>query len=202
MLYSACIRSLRWLRISLQRLDARTFNKEESLYGRAVKHGAKKIWGRIQRPVDCEGPQEAAEAICYAANEAYRTGKRGDPRGKAREGMEAPAREPQGGLLHRERAMDDSTILARLYGKLVDVARTERASTLFVGSGGLVSGRIARLNDYLGSADEALSASEALMARSIGLSAEALGEVLRAETAQEAPLDGEEDNWMEGVDND
>lgn len=40
------------------------------------------------------------------------------------------------------------------------------------------------------------------MAGSIGISAEVLGEVRCSEAVQEAPLDSEENNRMEGIDND
>lgn len=141
-------------------------------------------------------------AHCYAANEAYRTEGEEIPEARREKGWRFQLASPKEASSIESVSMDGTAVLARIYGELVDVARIERASALFVGSGGPVSDRIARLNEYLGNADEALSASEALMARSIGISTEVLGEVLRAEAAQEAPLDGGEDDWMKGIDDD
>ena len=98
--------------------------------------------------------------------------------------------------------LDGSTVLARLFGELVDVARVDRACALFVGHGGSLASRIVRLSGYLANDDERLAASQALMAEAVGVTPLTLERAVEAEAAQEVPADDMEDDWMEGFGND
>ena len=98
--------------------------------------------------------------------------------------------------------MDGSTVLARLYGELVDAAKIDRTCFLFTGLGGSLAGRIVRLSDYLANADEKLAATQVPMAEAIGITANVLERAIEAEAAQEMPLEKEEGNWMEGFEDD
>ena len=68
--------------------------------------------------------------------------------------------------------------------------------------GGSLAGRIVRLNDYLANADEALAASQVLMAEAIGITANVLERAIEAETAQEVPSNDMEGDWMKGYGDD
>ena len=59
-----------------------------------------------------------------------------------------------------------------------------------------------RLNEYLANADEALAASQVLMAEAIGITANVLERAIEAETAQEVPSNDMEDDWMKGYGDD
>lgn len=98
--------------------------------------------------------------------------------------------------------MDGETVLARMFGELVDVMKLDRASALFAGPGGSVASRIARLNDYLSNADERLAASSVLMAEAIGVAPDVLECAIAAEAAQMEPADDDESDWMEGYGDD
>ena len=141
-------------------------------------------------------------AHCYAANDAYRTDGEEVPEARREKGWRFQLATPKETAAIESVAMDGSAVLARLYGELVDVARTDRACSLFTGFGGSLAGRIVRLNDYLANADEALAASQALMAEAIGITANVLERAIEAEAAQEMPLEKEEGNWMEGFEDD
>lgn len=140
-------------------------------------------------------------AHCYAANEAYRADGGGVPEARREKGWRFQLATPKEAKGIEAVSMDGSAVLARLFGELVDVARVDRASTLFIGLGGPIIGRVARLADYLANADEALAASSALMSKAIGVSPDALERATAAEAAQEAPPE-DEGNWMEGFDDD
>ena len=137
-------------------------------------------------------------AHCYAANEAYRTDGGEAPEARREKGWRFQLATPREAAGIESVTLDGSTVLARLYGELVDVARIDRACFLFTGLGGSVSNRILQLNEYLANADERLAASQALMAESMGITTDILERVIAAEAAQEMPLEKEEVTWMEG----
>ena len=127
-------------------------------------------------------------AHCYAANEAYRTDGGEAPEARREKGWRFQLATPREAAGIESVTLDGSTVLARLFGELVDVARVDRACALFVGPGGSLASRIVRLSGYLANDDERLAASQALM--------------VEAEAAQEVPADDMEDDWMEGFGND
>lgn len=137
-------------------------------------------------------------AHCYAANDAYRTEGEEAPEARREKGWKFQLATPKEAAEIESVTLDGSTVLARLYGKLVDVARIDRACFLFTGLGGSVSNRILQLNEYLANADERLAASQALMAESMGITTDILERVIAAEAAQEMPSEKEEGTWMEG----
>lgn len=141
-------------------------------------------------------------AHCYAANEAYRTDGGEAPEARREKGWRFQLATPKEATEIESVTLDGSTVLARLYGELVDVARMDRACSLFTGFGGSLAGRIVRLNEYLANTDEALAASQALMSEAIGITANVLERAIEAEAAQEMPLEKEEGNWMEGFEDD
>ena len=93
-------------------------------------------------------------AHCYAANDAYRTDGEEVPEARREKGWRFQLATPKEAAEIESVTLDGSTVLARLYGKLVDVARIDRACFLFTGLGGSVSNRILQLNEYLANADE------------------------------------------------
>ena len=139
---------------------------------------------------------------CYAANDAYRTDGEEVPEARREKGWRFQLATPKETAAIESVAMDGSAVLARLYGELVDVARMDRACSLFTGFGGSLAGRIVRLNDYLANADEALAASQVLMAEAIGITANVLERAIEAETAQEVPSNDMEGDWMKGYGDD
>ena len=141
-------------------------------------------------------------AHCYAANDAYRTDGEEVPEARREKGWRFQLATPKETAAIESVAMDGSAVLARLYGELVDVARMDRACSLFTGFGGSLAGRIVRLNDYLANADEALAASQVLMAEAIGITANVLERAIEAETAQEEPSNDMEGDWMKGYGDD
>lgn len=141
-------------------------------------------------------------AHCYAANDAYRTDGEEVPEARREKGWRFQLATPKEATEIESVTLDGSTVLARLYGELVDVARMDRACSLFTGFGGSLAGRIVRLNDYLANANEKLAATQALMAEAIGITANVLERAIEAEAAQEMPLEKEEGNWMEGFEDD
>lgn len=141
-------------------------------------------------------------AHCYAANDAYRTDGEEVPEARREKGWRFQLATPKETAAIESVAMDGSAVLARLFGELVDMARMDRACSLFTGFGGSLAGRIVRLNDYLANADEALAASQALLAESMGITTDVLERVIAAEAAQEMLLEKEEGNWMEGFEDD
>ena len=141
-------------------------------------------------------------AHCYAANEAYREGGGDVPEARREKGWKFQLATPTEAGQIDSVVMDGSTVLARVFGELVDVAKVDRTSALFSGPGGSVVNRIVRLNDYLANADERLAASQALMAEAIGITPAVLEKAIESEAAQEIPLDDTEINWMEGYGND
>ena len=141
-------------------------------------------------------------AHCYAANDAYRTDGEEVPEARREKGWRFQLATPKETAAIESVAMDGSAVLARLYGELVDVARMDRACSLFTGFGGSLAGRIVRLNDYLANADEALAASQVLMAEAIGITANVLERAIEAETAQEVPSNDMEGDWMKGYGDD
>ena len=136
-------------------------------------------------------------AHCYAANEAYRTDGGETPEARREKGWRFQLATPREAAGIESVTLDGSTVLARLFGELVDVARIDRACALFVGPGGSLASRIVRLSGYLANAEERLAASQALMAESIGIAADVLERAIAAEAAQEMPLEKEEGTWME-----
>ena len=141
-------------------------------------------------------------AHCYAANESYREEGEGVPEARREKGWRFQLATPKETAAIESVAMDGSAVLVRLYGELVDVARIDRACFLFTGLGGSLAGRIVRLNEYLANADEALAASQVLMAEAIGVTANVLERAIETEAAQEMTLEKEEGNWMEGFEDD
>lgn len=135
---------------------------------------------------------------CYAANEAYRTDGEEVPEARREKGWRFQLATPKEAAEIESVSLDGSTVLARLYGELVDVTRIDRACFLFTGLGGSVSNRILQLNEYLANADEKLASNQALMADSMGITTGMLEQVVAAEEAQEMPSEKEEGNWMEG----
>ena len=59
-----------------------------------------------------------------------------------------------------------------------------------------------RAAERLSSADEALAASQVLMAEAIGITANVLERAIEAETAQEVPSNDMEGDWMKGYGDD
>ncbi len=108
-------------------------------------------------------------AHCYAANEGYRTDGEDVPEARREKGWRFQLASPKEAGELESVTMDGETVLARMFGELVDVMKLDRASALFAGPGGSVASRIARLNDYLSNADERLAASSVLMAEAIGV---------------------------------
>ena len=141
-------------------------------------------------------------AHCYAANEAYRTDGGEAPEARREKGWRFQLATPREAAGIESVTLDGSTVLARLFGELVDVARVDRACALFVGPGGSLASRIVRLSGYLAHDDERLAASQALMAEAVGVTPLTLERAVEAEAAQEVPADDMEDDWMEGFGND
>ena len=141
-------------------------------------------------------------AHCYAANEAYRTDGGEAPEARREKGWRFQLATPREAAGIESVTLDGSTVLARLFGELVDVARVDRACALFVGPGGSLASRIVRLSGYLANDDERLAASQALMAEAVGVTPLTLERAVEAEAAQEVPADDMEDDWMEGFGND
>lgn len=141
-------------------------------------------------------------AHCYAANEAYRTDGGETPEARREKGWRFQLATPREAAGIESVTLDGSTVLARLFGELVDVARVDRACALFVGPGGSLASRIVRLSGYLANADERLAASQALMAEAVGITPLTLERAIEAEAAQEVPAGNMEDDWMEGYGND
>ena len=135
---------------------------------------------------------------CYAANDAYKTDGEEVPEARREKGWRFQLATPKEVAEIESVSLDGSTVLARLYGELVDVTRIDRACFLFTGLEGSVSNRILQLNEYLANADEKLASNQALMADSMGITAGMLERVIAAEAAQEMPLEKEEVTWMEG----
>lgn len=141
-------------------------------------------------------------AHCYAANEKYREEGEGVPEARREKGWRFQLATPKETAAIESVAMDGSTVLARLYGELVDAAKIDRTCFLFTRLGGSLAGRIVRLSDYLANADEKLAATQVPMAEAIGITANVLERAIEAEAAQEMPLEKEEGNWMEGFEDD
>lgn len=137
-------------------------------------------------------------AHCYAANDVYRTDGEEVPEARREKGWRFQLATPKEAAEVESVSLDASTVLARVYGELVDVSRIDRACSLFTGLGGPLSNRIFQLNEYLANADESLAASQTLMAESIGITTNILEQVIAAEAAQEMSLEKEEGTWMEG----
>ena len=139
-------------------------------------------------------------AHCYAANDAYRDDGGGIPEARREHGWRFQLAGPGEASGIRSVVMDGATVLMRIGGTLADMPRLDHRSELCVGLGGSVNARIRRLSEYLANADDALAASEALMAREMGLSVEALDHVLDAEAAQlEAGPQEDETDWIGGT---
>ena len=141
-------------------------------------------------------------AHCYAANEGYRTDGEDVPEARREKGWRFQLATPREAAGIESVTLDGSTVLARLFGELVDVARIDRACALFVGPGGSLASRIVRLSGYLANTDERLAASQALMAEAVGITPLTLERAIEAEAAQEVPAGNMEDDWMEGYGND
>ena len=141
-------------------------------------------------------------AHCYAANGAYRADGNEVPEARREKGWRFQLATPREAAGIESVTLDGSTVLARLFGELVDVARVDRACALFVGPGGSLASRIVRLSGYLANDDERLAASQALMAEAVGVTPLTLERAVEAEAAQEVPADDMEDDWMEGFGND
>ena len=140
-------------------------------------------------------------AHCYAANEGYRTDGEQVPEARREKGWRFQLASPKEAGELESVTMDGETVLARMFGELVDVMKLDRASALFAGPGGSDASRLARLNDYLSNADERLAASSALMAEAIGVAPDVLECAIAAEAVQMEPADDESD-WMEGCGDD
>ena len=135
---------------------------------------------------------------CYAANDAYKTDGEEVPEARREKGWRFQLATPKEVAEIESVSLDGSTVLARLYGELVDATRIDRACFLFTGLGGSVSNRILQLNEYLANANEKLASNQALMADSMGITTDMLERIISAEAAQEMPSEKEEGNWMEG----
>ena len=122
-------------------------------------------------------------AHCYAANEGYRTDGEQVPEARREKGWRFQLASPKEAGELESVTMDGETVLARMFGELVDVMKLDRASALFAGPGGSVASRIARLNDYLSNAADVLECA------------------IAAEAVQMEPADDESD-WMEGCGDD
>ena len=83
-------------------------------------------------------------AHCYAANEAYRTDGGEAPEARREKGWRFQLATPREAAGIESVTLDGSTVLARLFGELVDVARVDRACALCVGPGGSLASRIVR----------------------------------------------------------
>ena len=150
--------------------------------------------------VECRGLWLTAH--CYAANDPHRTDGEEVPEARREKGWKFQLATPKEAAEIESVTLDGSTVLVRLYGELVDVAKIDRTCFLFTGLGGSLADRIVRLNDYLANANEKLAATQALMAEAIGITANVLERAIEAEAAQEMPLEKEEGNWMEGFEDD
>jgi len=137
-------------------------------------------------------------AHCYAANDTYKTDGEEVPEARREKGWRFQLATPKEVAEIESVSLDGSTVLARLFGELVDVTRIDRACSLFAGLGGPLSNRILQLNEYLANIDERLAASQTLMAESMGITTDMLERVIAAEAAQEIPSEKEEGTWMEG----
>ena len=73
-------------------------------------------------------------AHCYAANEAYRTDGGEAPEARREKGWRFQLATPREAAGIESVTLDGSTVLARLFGELVDVARVDRACALFPGN--------------------------------------------------------------------
>ena len=98
----------------------------------------------------------------------------------------------------RSVVMDGATVLTRVGGTLADMPRLDAVSELCVGLGGPILGRICRAREYLANADEALASSDALMAKELGISAEALEYAMESEAAQ-VPAPEDDEDWIGGT---
>lgn len=155
--------------------------------------------------LECEDGEKSGlwlTAHCYAANEGYRTDGEEVPEAWRERGWRFQLASPKEAGELESVAMDGETVLARMFGELVDVMKLDRASALFAGPSGSVASRIARLNDYLANSDEALAASSALIAKAIGVTPGVLERALASEAAQEISSDDEEGSWIEGYGDD
>ena len=75
-------------------------------------------------------------AHCYAANEGYRTDGEEVPEARREKGWKFQLASPKEAGELESVAMDGETVLARMFGELVDVMKLDRASALFAGPGG------------------------------------------------------------------
>lgn len=98
----------------------------------------------------------------------------------------------------RSVVIDGAAVLMRIGGILADMPRLDAVTELCVGLSGPVLGRICRTRDYLSNADETLASSDALMAKGLGISAEALEYAMESEAAQAQAPEGDED-WIGGT---
>lgn len=100
-------------------------------------------------------------AHCYAANEAYRTDGGETPEARREKGWRFQLATPKEAAEIESVSLDGSTVLVRLYGELIDIARVDRSCFLFTGFGGSLSSRVFQLSEYLANVDEKLASSQA-----------------------------------------
>ena len=137
-------------------------------------------------------------AHCYAANDAYRSDDGEIPEAKREMGWRSQLAGPGEASGIRSVVMDGATVLTRIGGTLADMPRFDAVSELCVGLGGPILGRICRAREYLANADEALASSDALMAKELGISAEALEYAMESEAAQ-VPAPEDDEDWIGGT---
>ena len=137
-------------------------------------------------------------AHCYAANDAYREEDGEIPEARREMGWRFQLAGPREAAGIRSVVMDGATVLMRIGGTLSDMPMLDAVSELCVGLSGPVLGRICRVREYLGNADVTLASSDVLMAKELGISAEALDYAMESEAAQaQAPEDDED--WIGGT---
>lgn len=137
-------------------------------------------------------------AHCYAANDTYRKDDGEIPEARREMGWRFQLAGPGEAAGIRSVVMDGATVLMRIGGTLADMPRLDAMSELCVGLSGPVLGRICRAREYLVNANEALASSDALMAKELGISAEALEYAMESEAAQALALEDNE-NWIGGT---
>ena len=137
-------------------------------------------------------------AHCYAANDAYRTDDGEIPEARREMGWRFQLAGPGEAAGIRSVVMDGATVLMRIGGTLADIPRLDAVSELCIGLSGPVLGRICRVREYRANADEALVSSDALMAKELGISAEALEYAMESEAAQ-AQVPEDDEDWIGGT---
>jgi hypothetical protein len=136
-------------------------------------------------------------AHCYAAN-AYGADDGEIPEAKREMGWKFQLAGPGEAAGIRSVVMDGATVLMRIGGSLADMPRLDAVSELCIGLGGPILGRICRAREYLANAYVVLASSDALMAKELGISAEALEYAMESEAVQ-APTPDDDEDWIGGT---